>query len=72
MILTTSQVIEKFVEADEIYGLSSVFEGTFGGKLLFDKELNSFIWMSDIEFENLQYETEKAAKAILFDRSRTL
>ncbi len=72
MILTTSQVVEKFVEADEVYGLSSVFEGTFGGRLLFDKELNSFVWLTEDELAQLQYEVGQSAKSILLDQSRTL
>ena len=72
MILTTSQVVEKFIEAGELYGLTSLYEGTLGGKLLFDKQLNSFVWLSESEFENLQYESAQAAQSLLLDKSRNL
>ncbi len=72
MILTSTELIEKFIEANELYGLTSVFESTFGGRLLLDKQFNSFIWLSESEFENLQYETAQTAQSIFCDKSRSL
>ena len=52
--LSPADVVQMFVDAGESYGFRSVFEGTFGGKLLHDEEANQFVWLSDEEHDQLQ------------------
>ena len=56
--LTAQTIVRMFIDDEQWYGFSGMFEGTYGGRLLLDADRDEFVWLSDEEFDALQEKAE--------------
>ncbi|MCX7001880.1 MAG: hypothetical protein NTV22_01240 [bacterium] len=56
--LTAQTIVQMFIDDEQWYGFSGMFEGTYGGRLLLDADRDEYVWLSDEEFDALQEKAE--------------
>ena len=64
-IVNYDQYVRMFLDASELYGLATMFESTFDGRLLHDVEAGNFVWLTDDEFDELQFQVQDAADDLI-------
>jgi len=57
--LTAKQLCQMYIDNDDWYGFSGIFEGTFGGRIFQTKTPGIFVWMDDDESAELSTACEQ-------------
>lgn len=66
--LSPAELVQMFLDAGELDGLTSLFEATFPGRLLHDEGTGQFIHMTDEEFDKAQHDAAEAAQSVMRQR----